>query len=434
MTLSQEIIVELWALLGSAAVCASVGLGLWVFLAWRGRRLLPRQRHRAVPWSGIETLCACFLVFLAIPSIIFWVLRRTDFYTWMYGRAFPVPDLSKPMENVSDLTHTRWNLWVALFAFPLQVAAVPSLLWLASKTRPYQLGLTAHRFAENAALAFLWWLPLTPLVLGLNGVAEQGDLWLRGKPEEHPLTRLAMNHPTSVELAVSVASAVVIAPLLEELIFRGLLQNWLASRAWGGHLAMTLSLLLAYGLGREKAGWWPVAFVLVLVPGFLYAGRASWRWLPHPSALQAIYGTALLFGIAHASVWPTPIALFVLGLGLGYLAYRTQSLVGPMLLHALFNTASLIMLYVSVPALEPMNGNDATSAIRRPSAVSTSSAVPGSWQPRRTYPSAMGPSRGDITDDVTLPTSWPSRNNREPAATGLGVDNFTPTSDRFTCP
>lgn len=51
----------------------------------------------------------------------------------------------------------------------------------------------------------------------------------------------------------------------------------------------------------------------------------------------AVFGTALLFGMLHVGVWPTPIPLFVLGLGLGWLAWRTQSLVGPIVLHALFN-------------------------------------------------------------------------------------------------
>ena len=43
---------------------------------------------------------------------------------------------------------------------------------------------------------------------------------------------------------------------------------------------------------------------------------------------SAIYGTSLLFAAMHSGVWPSPIALFVLGLGLGWLAYRTRSLVG----------------------------------------------------------------------------------------------------------
>jgi membrane protease YdiL (CAAX protease family) len=378
-----------------------------------------------------------FLVYFAFPSIVLAVLLRTGFYTWVYGPDFPLPDLRKPAEKVPEMVQTRWNLWVAFFAFPFQVAFIPGLLYLGSGTRPYQLGLTRHRLVQNITLAFLGWLVLTPLVTGINVVVEGVWQWLQNKPEVHPLAQLGLHHPTPVEWVILLLLAAVFAPVLEELVFRGLLQTWFASRSWGGHVAIAGALFLAYDRGWDKAGIWPVAFVLAMLPGYVYVSRATWSWLPYPSAAQAIYGTSLLFALAHAGVWPTPIPLFVLGLGLGYLAHRTQSLVGPMLLHALFNAVACVVLlfYPPTPAPVPPNGTAVTSAAQRPSAVSTSSAVPGSWLPRRTYASAMAvPTSGDTTDDVTLPTSWPSRSSRAPAATGRSPLSFRPTSDRFTWP
>jgi len=58
----------------------------------------------------------------------------------------------------------------------------------------------------------------------------------------------------------------------------------------------------------------------------------------------ALFGTAVLFACIHTSVWPTPVPLLVLGLGLGLLAQRTQSLVGPIVLHGLFNAISCVQL------------------------------------------------------------------------------------------
>jgi membrane protease YdiL (CAAX protease family) len=52
----------------------------------------------------------------------------------------------------------------------------------------------------------------------------------------------------------------------------------------------------------------------------------------------------LLFASFHAQVWPSPIPLFFLGLGLGWLSYRTQSLIGPIVAHALFNAVACIVL------------------------------------------------------------------------------------------
>jgi len=50
-----------------------------------------------------------------------------------------------------------------------------------------------------------------------------------------------------------------------------------------------------------------------------------------------VCGSAYLFATFHSPVWPSPIPLFILALGVGWLAYRTRSLVGPILVHGLFN-------------------------------------------------------------------------------------------------
>ena len=63
---------------------------------------------------------------------------------------------------------------------------------------------------------------------------------------------------------------------------------------------------------------------------------------PRVNQPRAIFATALLFACVHD--WPTPVPLFLLGLLLGWLAYRTQGLVAPITLHVLFNATSCIQL------------------------------------------------------------------------------------------
>jgi hypothetical protein len=58
----------------------------------------------------------------------------------------------------------------------------------------------------------------------------------------------------------------------------------------------------------------------------------------------AIWSSAALFAAFHASVWPTPVPLMVLGLGLGWLMARTQTFLPGVLVHALFNACSVIHL------------------------------------------------------------------------------------------
>ena len=52
-----------------------------------------------------------------------------------------------------------------------------------------------------------------------------------------------------------------------------------------------------------------------------------------------IVASSMFFALVH-SPWPTPIALFFLGLVLGWLAFRTQSLLPSIVVHGLFNLVS----------------------------------------------------------------------------------------------
>jgi membrane protease YdiL (CAAX protease family) len=217
---------------------------------------------------------------------------------------------------------------------------------------------------------------LAPLVLGLN----YGAVWLfkdvLGAPvHEHPLAFAGQHGLTGVEWLLLAFAVMVAAPLAEELVFRGALQRLFLELPRGSHVAMGAALVMA--LARQPAGAaaltggftvlaanMPALFVVALVPVYLVV------WLccqpprspnpvetsypdveqpldatpgkPHPA--PAVFATALLFAAVHSFAWPTPIALFVLGLGLGYLALRTRGLVAPIVLHSLFNGASYVLL------------------------------------------------------------------------------------------
>ena len=51
-----------------------------------------------------------------------------------------------------------------------------------------------------------------------------------------------------------------------------------------------------------------------------------------------------LFGAMHAGVWPTPVPLTVMGIGLGCVAFRSGSLRPAIVAHALFNAVSALAL------------------------------------------------------------------------------------------
>lgn len=103
--------------------------------------------------------------------------------------------------------------------------------------------------------------------------------------------------------------AVVMAPLLEEMLFRGLVQTMLVSR-------------ISYVLCRVSSDEQPAT------------SNALGAWF-------AIAISSGLFAIIHADAghWP---ALFVLGVCLGYSYEKSGSLFRPVFIHSLFNAISLI--------------------------------------------------------------------------------------------
>ncbi|MHC4188635.1 MAG: lysostaphin resistance A-like protein [Planctomycetota bacterium] len=168
---------------------------------------------------------------------------------------------------------------------------------------------TIHKdfFAAFVNLLTIWPLMMAALILTISlGELIYGQEY---QIQQHQELELIMEHsqlPLRILIAVV---AVVIAPVLEEMLFRGLVQT------------MIRSCLVA----RRSS---LVARVTV------HGSRATSCWL-------AILISSGLFAIVHANPghWP---ALFVLAVCLGYSYEKSGSLFRPIFIHSLFNAASII--------------------------------------------------------------------------------------------
>lgn len=112
------------------------------------------------------------------------------------------------------------------------------------------------------------------------------------KAAQHPLLEIVQHQPQPWVLPLALVQAAVLAPLAEEFLYRGVLMT---------------SLLKGFGV------------------------------------VGAIVLSSAIFASMHLPLEPQAfLPLFFLGMGLAYVAYRTRSLVAPIVMHALFNALMIL--------------------------------------------------------------------------------------------
>ena len=378
MALWQEILVNLLGYGITACVAGMVIVPIYFFTG--GGALLPLQRKDKGRWSGAEVWLT-FVLLLFMPAMVRRFLDDQGFYQALFVKQ-PSPDLE--------------DIWASVLYTPLILAVLFWFMFRISRTRPARLGLTLSRWRQDAMLGYLVFLLITPLVLGMYVLVALFFREVFQTPtQHHPLEKLATEPLTALDWLVIFFRATLAAPVLEETAFRGVLQGWLRRASPIGHLMV---ILITLGCGatpyltkaaekQEQANEFVVTMAASvvasagsspgqgsilaaalhaassgLVPevteapdgnlgGLIFAGilalcyaLIAFRESSNNSGLKAIFGSAMVFAVFHSTVWPSPIPLFLFGFVLGYLAYRTHSLVPGIVVHCLFNTVACLEL------------------------------------------------------------------------------------------
>jgi membrane protease YdiL (CAAX protease family) len=327
--------------------------------ASRDRLFPPVGPIRSAPKG--EAVIGAFAIFVLTVGFVQVALNSVGFFTRSYGTDFPAgwPD---------PAAHTVRYLWSATFAFPIQVGLIVGLTVLLGGNP-----LTGRGWERNIVAGYLTWLMVTPAAFLVFMLANLAHVGLTGQqPDKHPLTILGEAAGTR-EWSLFVLQTVLLAPILEELVFRGLLLPWLAQRRSPNPDAPLtipparrplLVLLFAVAVARllhldELRQAWVAgdrtAVVVNLIPSLFFLALVPLDWVPFSRLrrhlrirsrqhVRAILASASLFAAFHAHVWPSPVPLMVLAVGLGYLYLRTRSLVGPIVVHGMFNAVSAVYL------------------------------------------------------------------------------------------
>ena len=289
----------------------------------------PSETSNLPEMSAPTWLLVAVLVCLPVSLAVFWRLGRR----WIDLEPLPPP----PPPREGPGLAVPWPLLVGIILFvglqvlmPLTVAgydAAAEAGWLPweplgvdlifspgmilGQVAPLVVGLAIVRMFGRGAVAAVgvragqwrWGLlvglvgfaAILPVCFGILMLTSLLAGVLEIEERLHPLLLPILEAPRGWMLPVGLVEAAVLAPLAEEFLYRGILLRSLLKR-----VGTTSALLLS----------------------------------------------SALFAGVHYTVEPqaTP-SLFVLGMALAYTAYRTRSLVAPVVIHALFNGLMVVSLF-----------------------------------------------------------------------------------------
>ncbi len=256
--------------MAAAALAVTVAIGVFKRRTILGpQRLSPGESPRVLIGAIGFALAAWALSNVALGACHQWLLKAHH-----QPQAAPLSD----SETV-------------LYGAAMDLAVLAAILTL-TVTRPdgfRRMGIDWSRFPRGFLGGIFAIAVVLPLIFYVDALTQIALNWLHKSPPPHDLLQILRAHPTPWLSAADVLSACVIAPLAEEMFFRGLVQT-------------ALRYLLKHP--------WPAVFL-----------------------------TAALFALVHH--WWTWPQIFFLGICLGYVYERTGNLWASITLHALFNVTSM---------------------------------------------------------------------------------------------
>ncbi len=251
---------------------ALLAIGLCVLSVWIVRRSLYPQKLSLIGSPGRPNSLNVIIAYVVLVSYI----AIVHVLVWLIGDVAN----GKIIANIGGQ--------VACLALSLTVA------WSTFKGRIRRgLGLTLRHWRIDSIRGVVAYLAVLPVCIGLLFLTQWIAVQICGPMEfkTHPLLQDAKNTAMAVKV-MAVVSAVVLAPLAEEVLFRGLLQSMVRK----------------------------------------YTGKP---WI-------AIASITLIFVLVHWPMWYTFPSLAALSIVLGYNYERTGRLTAPIITHMLFNLVFIL--------------------------------------------------------------------------------------------
>lgn len=259
------------------AIIATIGvffLGYWLLKTSLGRKALSDSLPRRNNMPAYLPFVPLFVYFGTLPAVVKIAEKIIDdMLEWQ--KAF--------VENLVVITGALATIVIIVFLVRASFAR-----------RLKGFGLNRRTISKDFGIAAINYLSVWPVVMVMIILTTELGKFVNGpdfKMQPHRELEFITKYP-QLPLTISIfVVAVVIAPIFEEMVFRGLFQTMLRS----------------------------------------FSGKV---WL-------SIFITSIFFVVTHfnAGHWP---ALFVLSMAMGYSYEKSGSLFRPIFIHAFFNATSVI--------------------------------------------------------------------------------------------
>ncbi|MCE9546669.1 MAG: CPBP family intramembrane metalloprotease [Planctomycetia bacterium] len=322
----------------------------WIYILRRLSQRLPLlafEPRQVVPWRWPQVVLG-FLLCALLPLAVILL------------------SMGQGALREMDAGASQQVLAINTVASAAAAAAVLLLILLTSRATAVDLGVArssglAGSRMSDVRTGFVAFVAIAPVVYGVKWlVAPFSD-------QSHPLeVMLRQNPSTGLLIWVSIA-AILVAPIVEEFLFRIVLQGWL-ERCFMPRVAATPTAEAApdstdlYAVSVSPAGFDPAnpysspeyfgSAQVVAQP--VEAGNADsslsspapFTWSLQTAMPIAI--SSLIFAAMHIGHGLDPIPLFLLALVLGYLYQRTHQLLPSVIVHMSLNAVSVGLLWLSV--------------------------------------------------------------------------------------
>ena len=336
-------------------------LASWSYLIVRAIRREPLLTVEPSPprvWGLADVM------FITITSVICQIVFASA-YVRLAGR------------GIADNGDAQISAAVAMAASLGNVVAIAlALSWLALRfnVTPEHVGFRASGWWRQLQIGVVATLTVLPVVYLLMAAVSLG----LETEYSHPLLDEVRRNATFGSYLLGVVTAVLLAPLAEEFLFRVLIQGWLQSWA----VSTPKQILFGAGLAERSAtirGAWEVQADLVdgpltplstppragtsepsnLDPQVVLTDSETHGAGAVPPPLDCAGDefvppvwpsivTGILFGLAHLGYGLSFIPLIVLGIVLGLLYRATSSIWPCFLVHFALNGSSMLMLGLSI--------------------------------------------------------------------------------------